>query len=653
MSGISDAIDAINEAANAIGTVSAQVNTAVQNLVAIGQKLDSLLTNEIHTIVTSVQHLPDNLNHIINTDLPNVLAKIQGVTDNLGKILKFDLDATGITNFKNLLQVFFDTCGDILSHPIAALLQDAPLVKNQFKKLMTILAEGIADFAVAIVPVLTAVGDDIAAKAKDLAKAVVQLFQKIVKSVLESLLSALSSVSQFPNALYNGPLKCCGLVRDLYGWNSGEITSRIKQVKNSIEKLFTIIDGGQGVAIISGSVKQVAILFEGLISSDPANTLDSVLANFASGILFPADAFADILQSAANGSLWKWAELPGSFAAGDLAKWINEAGNYSTEGDKRVEREYRLRLFAVADAYLRESPSTTGLTSSLTLSDRRLCPAVVSDVIGMFINTTVTFILEPLGFVGNPKELRKFEDLGAKFASAIGRQTNLAIRASVGTLLRGVWVFGVHNSALIELIASGFATVFSSIAEGVSRNLTWCCELRSRYYDDAAIAHPTDAVIINTMTVTDGDNSERGKRIVYEILQRSGVGAGAIAALTQSLKSILGDYCAFLDMCYNDFESGGRLDAAGYPTTIYSFNATIAGAALTVTATARGQKPSPIIRVYVLGRVYVMSQYDIQGDDYHFTLHQALPYVPGGGAAVHIEGLGSDGALGSVNVIPH
>lgn len=334
--------------------------------------------------------------------------------------------------------------------------------------------------------------------------------------------------------------------------------------------------------------------------------------------------------------MWSWAEFPAGLIAGDLGAWVN-GDTYGGLAPLDLQREYRLRIVATADAYLREMQSASSVSSELTYSDRKLSPGLLSDAIATFIETTILFIFEPASYVGTSLSTEAFDDLGASFAASISRQLRSTIRVTIGTLFRGVWLFSVQNEALIEMIASGIGSLFSSLIEGVVRNITWVVELKAKYKSDGLGSIHPDAPKIPSL---DGYGSDA---IEYVAFLRD-TPSSPLPKMPPILSAFLSDYAAYIDMSYRQFVTQNRLPSTRPSPGVLNVTLDRQTRALSVLLYGVNGTPVPVARIYVLGKAYVM-QYLGRGQ-YNRSL--TLPYLPRIGRGFEVECLMSNGGYRKV-----
>ncbi len=481
----------------------------------------------------------------------------------------------------------------------------------------------------------------------------------LIKSILDALTKLLNDVqNNFPIALTSGPLEALGaiqgiktLLTDLHYLEN--IEARIEAASSSLLELFKVLakpsspnegdDDDIPFLLLGQVVKQSTAVIKGLLH---AKTPQDALVEVIKDLVFPTDVFVRLLKTAKDGKFWAWAELPSALPAGALNEWLNNPDRYPNGLKSTLDREFRVRMVAAADAYVRgrlndpDRPFTQTLT--LTNSDERDSGNALADAVCLFFDTIIHFILEPECFPLTDIDLYSIEDLGIRFGQLLAREIRISIRALIGLVLRGFWGITVGNYVLIELIAVIIAVFFSAMIEAVIRNLTWSLQIVSCYpsalFDGSPTSDtaPVDPKLDGAQLVyywpsaeTIANTGEVPDRLWYVAMVRApGVtlpsgypkrykqddGTDEWRAVT----GLLRDFGAYLDTCYQRFRIESRFPKVEAADEVTITRAEIAGRTLTVwaTTTATFEEPQPILRAYFCCRVVPLRPGPFAGDPY-------------------------------------
>jgi hypothetical protein len=308
---------------------------------------------------------------------------------------------------------------------------------------------------------------------------------------------------------------------------------------------------------------------------------------------------------------------------GALHKWINDPGSYADLSADLVPlaRQFRCRIVAVIDAYLRCEIGTANIPVSMPMSDSRMSFESLSDIVCTLLDSVIRFVFEPECFPQLEADLDAFEDVGIGFSSVFARQIRLSIRGSIGLLFRGVWVYSIQNDALIELIASVLGVSFSAIVEAVLRHLTWTIQIVTRYKGDpyggpAGFPDQLPMTWDSMDQVRDASGTPIQAVQYIAFVRIAGVDTPQIP-LGGNLQNLLKDFGAYLDASYQQFRIDSRFPNI-LADTITVQRSDIVNGRLTVWATtsAFAEVPRPVLRVYFCCEVLVMQPGATPQDSY-------------------------------------
>jgi hypothetical protein len=448
----------------------------------------------------------------------------------------------------------------------------------------------------------------------------------LLKAVLGFLLDQCSNVFNaldplgtfsMPRAVSVGPREAVRLLADLNTFkanlsgDANEITDRLEAVVNSLKRLVVILMEGSGdessflfgltidefddavADIYNGQAFDVAALVKRLI--DPSQIFDKI-----------ADAFT-------GGNFWSWTEFPNSAPVGAMHSWINE--NVSID-----ERRFRLHFIAKFDEYFRRRPEN-GI--GLVVSDERSSTELVIDLVTVFFDAIMTFIFDPVDYPDVEDDWDSFEDIGSELGAFASMQVNAAIRVTVGSVLRGVWVWSVENANLIEGVGAVIAAAFSSLMNGVIRHVFWSVRVISVYretQDDTWRPYGLTGLTIAKWESKDAVTNATGviqNTLGYAVVKRGG--ATAVIQVPTHVLALLKDYGAYLDMMYYSYLRRGGVRKPPSVSTLAITRAEIRGTSLTVEAQVESPAGGPrvVVRLYAAGTMYIMTP--VANDTYVFS----------------------------------
>lgn len=667
-----DISDVGAKADNVLNTVTAFANTVATDFDNTGKRIDNGFTqlqnvpSDVKDVLNRIKSLPgtitDTMNSInteVDTQTGMLSGKLAGLSGQLGTVAStvnnilseagtqftsvlgtlgdmqdFFGTAGGVNpgvRFRTLLETFFAKCSNILENPATLLVNDAPFVASTLNSLSASLAKVSPSVIESVVKTLedSQVSKELGDKIYAISERFINVLQTLLGRLMDSLVRAIGSVLDFPLSLQGGPLAAFDSVAQYIKWlrsmGLGDgVPTRAAVVNNSLRELMKITNPVVGLPLVDQVLAAVGDIIIRLVTGDPEAVFNDVFKD----LVFPKDLFCSLIKAAAGGNIWKWADLPTGLHAGDLHRWINDPNHYPTGVDNSQEREYRLLMTGVADAYFREQlPMTGNLSSSLTVSDRQLAAGHLSSMVRVFVNSTLQFIFEPALPPLSDIELTDFEYVGEQFAALIARQTSASIRCSTSLLLRGIWVWSVENEVLIELIAEVLSGLSGAMTEGVLRGLTWNVKVYSRN------TSLNDGLVeIAHVDSLDGAESPGAQpSVTYGVVLRA-TPPKAPDPLTDPIAGFLRDYAAYVDMCYHEYMRANRFGSPPNPDQITITEASVSNGQLSVKARAVPvDTPCQVLRAYALNRTFVMLPKDGPLGGKVFELSVPLQYVPSGG----------------------
>jgi len=582
-----------------------------------------------------------------------------GVTDIFGIVLKALEEFFKSDNFSNVL--------------------DKPL--KEFMKVLVsfddadVKVEGTASFFGSFIQAVVKLCVEISAQIvvaieNPLADVSQELFSSLgdlIKKVLETLVDALSDVmGQFPVALRNGPLEALSAVNGLKALlgdlkdSSGAtylqgVLTRVDAVGLSLQELVKVLlarpnhaGTDPGFVLIDKAIVQSTQLIRDVLSS---KTPEEALTNLFKDILvFPIDTLIALFKSAQKQKLWAWGELPSMLPVGMLNAWLNDPDHYDGRAPAAVQRQFRVRMVAVADAYVRHQLDVPGqpFAQKMPLNevDRRESGQALADAVCLFFDTVAHFIFEPECFPLIDVDLHGIEDLGVRFAMLVAREIRITIRAILGLLLRGFWNFSLMNHVLIEFIAVIIQVFFSAMIEGVIRNLTWSLQVVSCHgsalFDDASPDEPTlkaapllgGARLVYYWPSAErvANTTDNVDRLWYVALVRNPDVDLPAASYPKPYKKdashdpadfkyvlgLLRDFGAYIDVAYQRFRIDARFPVTEANDEVTITRAEIIGGRLFVeaTTTATFEEPRPVLRAYFCCTVAALRPGAVPGDPY-------------------------------------
>jgi hypothetical protein len=376
----------------------------------------------------------------------------------------FDLQNTADkieASVKNALTDFFNSASNILEKPLKDLENQDNLLKDFLTKVVSLLKDIVTtggpfeDLLKAVVPVLTHIvntlGKDLKDLVRELAKFLVRIWAAVVSDVGDLLKGTTSLITDISEAfrklvgvivvfLFQNLLKLvnlpspiqCGLrtsfqtlieVGDPFyaavAGGSVSLADRAAAVGASLTTLGNLLADSQGTAGVNFLFKEALAGFVGKIeaairlgAAGGSPTPDAIIAEFIGLFVDPSGLFQDVFNgffdAAAKQRVGFWIDFPcGLPTNGVLQAWVNDAAFKG--GANAIQREYRVRLLAAIDAYLRAKIDIPNLPSVLAQADMRASARIASDLLSVFLNTTILFILEPECF---PAGVRAVERAG-------------------------------------------------------------------------------------------------------------------------------------------------------------------------------------------------------------------------------------------------
>src|SRR5262249_49328118 len=138
------------------------------------------------------------------------------------------------------------------------------------------------------------------------------------------------------------------------------VINRVNAVANSLKMLIKLLsktinttsnNADPGLVLLDSAITQSTKLITDLLgSTTPEQALENLIKDIA---VFPIDTLVALFKSAQKQQLWSWTALPSMLPVGQLNAWLNDPNYYPADPSKVVERQFRVRMVAAADAYIR------------------------------------------------------------------------------------------------------------------------------------------------------------------------------------------------------------------------------------------------------------------------------------------------------------
>jgi len=488
-----------------------------------------------------------------------------------------------------------------------------------------------------------------------------EAFWNAVKSLVDKLFELLTdlksrSLEAFPSALGTGVTDALQRMMDSarllksYG-RYHDVEIRLKAVEASVQTLFKLLDGGGTgpgtlLAGVFGSVLSGLrdVMEAGCKTEEPGCKIEEIVFDLLCKIVYPKDVVLTILDALINKKMLGWTFLPNGLFGGQLNQWLNDPEYYPTLGGSSPEdeklfrdaqRDFRIRLIAVADSYLRRQIGED--KSPLSLADERMTAQSIADVIIIFMENVIGFVLEVQCHPQLDVDWDGFEDIGFQYAAILAKQARLMIRNTVGLVLRGVWEYSLHSDTLVEMVATTLGAVASAFVEAYVKNLAFTFQIVSCYQgaaveDGAMIPNELRWRSLETIEDTGADCDQ----LEYVAMVRTP--GGHTPDVPPALIPVIKDMGAYIDVTYRqarveskflerDFEE--RVVITRSELRQVSDNA--AGSSrleLTIWASTSEafQRPQPVLRAYVCCEILAMRPGPSPGDPY--TINVFLDKVP-------------------------
>ena len=516
-------------------------------------------------------------------------------------------DALGLTNsLQGIAKKFGDIVGQVVEG-VTKVFKDVGFLKELLKILFDILDQIIRALADAL--------KSIAGQVQDALKYLVRTFLKALWDALHA--ADLPLFKGGPTHALLG-VKEFGEVLHLLG-QLESIEDRFEMVANSVEKLVAEVGGGPAAAVIGTLSQQLLATIKPLLrGSDPQQALSDLII----ALVFPSGS-----ADGESEDIWGWFRPPTGLQPGLLHKWLNESPFRFPEPARiRVEREFRTRLVAAADAYLRARDDSGPVPAPISRSDSRPSHGAITDALCIFLDTTIQFIFEPECFPVADIDLPNFEAIGVKFARLVVGQIRILIRAAISVVLRGLSFFSFNNELLIEVISIAISAAFSAILEAIIRNLTWSLQVVSRYAGDAFNGGLAETFSSAERAPAFPDGSNQEQVIEYAVLNRvAGVPLASGAIQGEIIKGLLRDFAAYLDATYRQFRVGDRFaptqaDAVTITEAFVRDQTLVVRAKTSATSEVPFALPRPVLRAYYCCHVVAMRHGDGLDDPYELRL---------------------------------
>lgn len=534
-------------------------------------------------------------------DINDVLDRIQDTRAELGTV---DQLVDGISGF---LGVGGGGPGNLIDA-----IRDAILETGFLEDLLKEVAKLIGELADALTQ---AFGDALATPA--IQTALWGTIEGIVDKILDILSGLIGSLAQFPEALRGGAIDALSMVRELGEFlsNCGQldiVIERILAVEASLNSLFDLITGGSGLGstLFGQFFGSLNTILRAVIET--SDDLATVIFDAIKDVVFPKELILAVLRKMSEQKLWAWGTLPSGLFAGQLNTWLNDPSSYgvlgggaSVEKEKKhrdTQREFRVRMIAAADSYLRRQVGDA--KSPLTAADERVSPEAIADVIIIFVEKTIGFSLEPECYPEIDFDWDGIEDIGFRFAATLGKQIRLIVRSTTGILLRGIWEFSIQSYALIEMIGAIIGSIASAFIEGCVRNVAFSVQIISRYHDSPVGSASIALKWFSLETIEDsGVDSDR---LEYVALLR--MPCNGTLTIPSRIEGLIKDIGAYIDATYRQVKVENKFVNQQTVDRVTITRAELIGDRMTIWATTSKafEMPQPILRAYFCCEIMAM-----------------------------------------------
>ena len=424
-----------------------------------------------------------------------------------------------------------------------------------------------------------------------------------------------------------------------------QVDVRLEVAFNSLGKLFLLIEGGAEGDIAPYLLAEIVAKLKADFREIYLGTenMEVLLTSLIVALVqYPFVIAGQMFEATRNGKLWCFANLPKGMRPGVINSWLNDYSTYGGDTDDKlaIEREFRSQFIASLDAYFRdrgELKTELGIELPINRSDERLSTEVLSDLVSLVVDVTITFILEPECLPRVEADVDHFEDIGFRMRRSMSRSLRASVKATVGTNLRGIWIWEVGNENLIETLGVLLGSVLSATLEGMIGHLGWSLEIVSTYPGaDIGTAFVVHRWKSGEFVGTSTNEDRRVEYLAFVRSHRTDLSDAQKAKLAEftrdwnqpnsqhnaQIRGIIEDFGAYLDVSYRQFRISSRFVDSRKEDAVSILAAEIRGSKLVVEATTTRalEKPAPVLRVFLSCRSYVMAPGSTPQDPYTLEL---------------------------------
>lgn len=526
-------------------------------------------------------------------------------------------------------------------------LQDGLIGERFLKELFKVLGEAA--------PVLTsAFGEGLA----DVSPQVAAALKDVFSTIADVLTGALKQVNTFPAPFVEGPLDAFKSLREVGSFGQRLIVDRTRDVaedavtafdrlkdrvdviNNSLAQLFGLLAGGNELG--------ADVIFRNLLNSftdnllrvlDPAGgSIEDVIAESIKDIVFPTEIVEAVFKAAVERKFWAFISLPRGLVGGQLNDWLNDENLFEPVRADRpwrrsLEREYRCRMVHALDSYLRQRAQTE-LKDPVSIADRRMSFEMLSDMIGVFIETTIFFAFEPDCLPRLDFEMERFDDIGVQFGSFAAKQLKIPIRGTIGLLLRGLSFWSFNNDVLIEFLGTLISTFISAVIEASLRNIAWSLTIVGCYPN---FPNTAPGVLDQWESLETIENTNLpADRLKYVVMLRRPEFDDPLNSVMTlngfpAIQRLVRDVGAYIDVGYQQFKIGSVFLADLATDVVRIHRAEWDGGTITIEATIDNWSttPQPILRAYFCCHAMAMRPDADTGGPYRISVEcDFLPRNP-------------------------
>ena len=497
--------------------------------------------------------------------------------------------------------------------------------------------------------------------------------KQVMETVGDKLTSALQNLDNLPGPFSKGAMhafenlkalgeisKCLAVPIDVgnvtFEVNGLDlINAKIEIVGDSLLHLLDAVVGAEGRSqtfLFRGVFEAFQEIFKGALEANA--DLGKLLGGSLITKILSTELLESILQAALEQKGMFFADFPAGKIAGVLHRWINDPATFGdVEGicnangawKLTLAREYRMRLVAAYDAYFAQRLADV-IEDALSNADQRVSFELLADVVAIFFDVTIEFVLESNCAPHIHLELPSFDDIGFKLARIAAPLLHVPIKGLMGVLFNGVSFWSLNNPPFIELIASIVARFFSAIIGAVVGNLTATVRVIG-VYSLPDVEVEGELFRWSTMEAIEGNVCLATDRLMYVALFRRPdlIAQGGNCSLStfknnDMVKGIAMDIGAYLDLAFLQHIRAPRFDVdLGIDRVTIARAEYVDGRLLIVATTDHTlDEFQPILRAYFCCRMVPMRPGSDKSDPY--TVDIPCRFLGTGASVTVVSNLG-------------